>query len=451
MPKVLYLMRLLLALVMLMDISPFPTSPTATSLRRFRGAILLMEASTSDDIYAAMETKLIDKTRALEKLREKEKQIELKSIPKKSGNKASMTSSPQPLRSGTVASNNGDNGLIIFFPLVIGLFFAYKQERKFLKETNTSELIIKKSTMESELAGEAEPEQSQVQEKEDEYERDTTETGAVYSQVSTKFKYEAVEIEEDQAGDAVKGPVDFKAPELLEVGKKEEEMNTTQRSAEEDNSSTPDQLTAELAPVVSQEEANIVENIIRTAPKASEPKLVRTSEAVPQSSPLPTEPISPPSNESSASKKKSYRSRVKELSVQLAATGQAGLLCYGCLNLAYYTIATLLAWRTPFKTLLVSASTASGRTTAQTYKYVAGQLAATSAIVWFGSQATKIPRLLAALLLAPKLDKVLIKTQDKLSVGRQRLFAVGCIALWLVAFAFYGGLIVSSTTALLMA
>lgn len=94
---------------------------------------------------------------------------------------------------------------------------------------------------------------------------------------------------------------------------------------------------------------------------------------------------------------------------RLAAAGLAGLVAYGLLNTLYYTGAFLLCWFTVSKA-------PSGQGVAA----AAAAVAKTLAVVWAGSQVTKVPRAGAALLAVPAVDALLAFVRDRLRLGSKR-------------------------------
>ena len=84
-------------------------------------------------------------------------------------------------------------------------------------------------------------------------------------------------------------------------------------------------------------------------------------------------------------------------------------MAYGLCNTLYYTFAFLLIWFTVAKVPSGQGLAGSAKATAATF-----------ALVWAGSQISKIPRAAAALLAAPIVDVLLekVKTQFKLDSKR---------------------------------
>ena len=87
----------------------------------------------------------------------------------------------------------------------------------------------------------------------------------------------------------------------------------------------------------------------------------------------------------------------KSVKEKLGAAGLAGLAAYGLFNTLYYFLAFILVW----SRLRPSAVGGQG--------IIGACLTVTKmlAVVWAGSQVTKVPRLLAALSTAPFMDKLL--------------------------------------------
>lgn len=87
----------------------------------------------------------------------------------------------------------------------------------------------------------------------------------------------------------------------------------------------------------------------------------------------------------------------KSIKEKLGAAGLAGLAAYGLFNTLYYFLAFILVWSR------LGPSAVGG----QGIIGACVTVTKTLAVVWAGSQVTKVPRLLAALSTAPFMDKLL--------------------------------------------
>lgn len=121
---------------------------------------------------------------------------------------------------------------------------------------------------------------------------------------------------------------------------------------------------------------------------------------------------------------------------KLAATGLAGLAAYGIFNSLYYVAAFLIVW---FGVLTVPRG--------QGIVVAAAQCAKALAVIWAGSQVTKVPRAAAALLASPAVDMLLGALRDRLKLPSKKeafayvivpacftLFALamgGCVLCWM--------------------
>jgi len=128
------------------------------------------------------------------------------------------------------------------------------------------------------------------------------------------------------------------------------------------------------------------------------------------------------------------------LKAKLAAAGLSGVASYGIFNTLYYTIAFILVWygvaRVPKGQGIAVAAAAATKTLA---------------IVWAGSQVTKLPRAGAALLAAPAVDKLLsfLKHTFRLK-GKQQVFLYIIVpACWLTIACTMGGSILSGCNIIL--
>eukprot|EP00890_Picochlorum_soloecismus_P001108 jgi/Picsp_1/1999/NSC_05465-R1_hypothetical protein CHLNCDRAFT_135480 [Chlorella variabilis] len=87
----------------------------------------------------------------------------------------------------------------------------------------------------------------------------------------------------------------------------------------------------------------------------------------------------------------------KSIREKLGAAGLAGLAAYGLFNTLYYFLAFALVWSR------LGSKAAGGQGIIGACLTVTKTLA----VVWAGSQVTKVPRLLAALSASPLMDKLL--------------------------------------------
>lgn len=130
--------------------------------------------------------------------------------------------------------------------------------------------------------------------------------------------------------------------------------------------------------------------------------------------------------------------------------GSAGLLAYGVLNAAYYSLAvTLLWWHTGGGThgLPGSAATAAGAAAAATgVKATAQRFLKVLALAWAGSQVTKPFRAGGAVLLAPAMGRVMDSVQRRLGLKRRGdTVPILVAALLLVTGGVFGALILQGT------
>lgn len=117
-----------------------------------------------------------------------------------------------------------------------------------------------------------------------------------------------------------------------------------------------------------------------------------------------------------------------QLRERLSAAGLAGLVAYGLANTAYYTVAFLFVWLNVLKL--------------DRGRGLAGAAIAcvqTLALVWVGSQVTKVPRAAAALLAVPLVDGLLGSLRDRMKLETKldaflRVILPTCIAFALLLF-----------------
>lgn len=127
-----------------------------------------------------------------------------------------------------------------------------------------------------------------------------------------------------------------------------------------------------------------------------------------------------------------WRERTTRLREQLASYGVAGVVAYGLLNTAYYTVAFLFFWLCVAKVQPGMGLSATMRKFAEVF-----------ALTWAGSQVTKIPRAAGAIVIAPFIDRALEALQRKLGLQHKNQAAgivVGtCL---LMALALFGVVVV---------
>ena len=124
-------------------------------------------------------------------------------------------------------------------------------------------------------------------------------------------------------------------------------------------------------------------------------------------------------DDASSKKTQSYSSKTKSLMSQLQSYGMAGMTCYGILNTLYYTCAFSIAWS--FRTIPANLATGPA------FK-LAGEC---MALVWAGSQVTKLARLGLAVAGAPKIDTVIKRICEKTGWKYENVFfttVFGCLA-----------------------
>tara|TARA_B100000768_G_scaffold179960_1_gene198797 strand:+ start:15 stop:578 length:564 start_codon:yes stop_codon:yes gene_type:complete len=112
-----------------------------------------------------------------------------------------------------------------------------------------------------------------------------------------------------------------------------------------------------------------------------------------------------------------YNARVKDMASQIKALGLAGFTAYGIFNTAYYTLAFTTAWSIR--------SVPANIGIAATWR-IAGEV---MALVWAGSQVTKLARAGMALALAPKIDGFMNQWSEKWGKSKEFIFVgitLGC-------------------------
>ena len=127
------------------------------------------------------------------------------------------------------------------------------------------------------------------------------------------------------------------------------------------------------------------------------------------------------------------RDKAAQLAAELRTHGTAGVLAYGLLNTAYYSTAFVFVWTCVLKVPPGLGTAAAARRFAEVF-----------AVVWAGSQVTKLPRFGGALLLAPVASKLLGLVETRLpqsTRSRGVAFAVLVLGCLLVAAALFGAII----------
>lgn len=121
--------------------------------------------------------------------------------------------------------------------------------------------------------------------------------------------------------------------------------------------------------------------------------------------------------------------KAESISTRLAAAGLAGIVAYGIFNTLYYTVAFIMVFKL--------AKVPSGQGLAASAQATAKILA----VVWAGSQVTKLVRAGAALLAVPFVDALLsfIKRKFGLDSKRDAFLRVIFPACILVAVVLFGG------------
>lgn len=125
-----------------------------------------------------------------------------------------------------------------------------------------------------------------------------------------------------------------------------------------------------------------------------------------------------------------YNARAKDMASQIKALGLAGFTAYGIFNTAYYTLAFTAAWSIR--------SVPSNIGIAATWR-IAGEV---MALVWAGSQVTKLARAGMALALAPKIDGFMNRWSEKWGKSKEFIFVGITLGCFLGSAAFFAVLIV---------
>jgi hypothetical protein len=141
--------------------------------------------------------------------------------------------------------------------------------------------------------------------------------------------------------------------------------------------------------------------------------------------------------------------RIQDLQDKLGQSGRAGLLAYGILNCAYYISVTAIAWYVAItKYPLVIARSA---TFIQRAQFTVARLGSVAGTVWVGSQVTKIFRLSGAVAMAPFVDGIMAKFQERFKLpSRNAAFWLIVGILWASVAVFYSSLVLYGTSTLYM-
>ena len=126
-----------------------------------------------------------------------------------------------------------------------------------------------------------------------------------------------------------------------------------------------------------------------------------------------------------------YSRRVSALAAQVKDLGMAGMTAYGILNTLYYTLAFTTAWS--FRVIPANLSLAAAFR-------VAGEC---MALVWAGSQVTKIARLGLAVAGAPKMDHGIKSVCAKTGWAYRNVFSCVVFGCFLGSAAFFSMLVVA--------
>ncbi|KAK3268565.1 hypothetical protein CYMTET_22939 [Cymbomonas tetramitiformis] len=130
---------------------------------------------------------------------------------------------------------------------------------------------------------------------------------------------------------------------------------------------------------------------------------------------------------------KRYKDAAARISANLREMGMAGMVAYGLLNTLYYVIAFSIGW-TQF------ADVRRGVGIGEAVK----QFLQVMAMVWAGSQVTKLPRLACAAFMAPIVDKGAILVAERFNLqSKQSAFLATIAICLLVASVVFGGVVLT--------
>jgi len=134
---------------------------------------------------------------------------------------------------------------------------------------------------------------------------------------------------------------------------------------------------------------------------------------------------------------------IKNKSDQLKSAGRAGLVSYGFLNFAWYTIALILSWNKfgVSKGFINANFVEKSRVFA--LRHAVEKFLRVLSAVYVGSQLTKLPRLCLAVGLTPFGDRALKYTQRKFEVQEEKAFLIVTVFLFAVCFAVWSTVIFS--------
>ena len=134
---------------------------------------------------------------------------------------------------------------------------------------------------------------------------------------------------------------------------------------------------------------------------------------------------------------------MRSLRNELSAAGTGGLVAYGCTNCLYYTIATTIFWFSTPTTQAASSSVAV-LSLADKVQMVTSRLPKTIALVWAGSQITKVPRIAGSLSLTPFARKAINQVENTFAVPHKTAVALCSASLLTFTALFYVALVVFS-------
>lgn len=136
----------------------------------------------------------------------------------------------------------------------------------------------------------------------------------------------------------------------------------------------------------------------------------------------------------------SYKSKAKSLQQKLANAGTAGIAAYGFLNGVYYSSVMTVVWIASVKELKTSLSAV--QLLSQRTPIVLAHMSKVIALVWAGSQITKLFRLSGAIVLSPVADKVLNWITSKFNIqSNSKLLFYVTVSLLSPVIMYYGLLV----------
>ena len=130
----------------------------------------------------------------------------------------------------------------------------------------------------------------------------------------------------------------------------------------------------------------------------------------------------------------------EELKDALKNAGASGLIAYGMLNCAYYTVVTAVVW-------FITSSKVAMETTVKTgfmmkLKENLIRFPKVMVLVWAGSQATKVFRLSGSLIMTPWTSSLLKKIESKLNIPQSKVITLCSSALLAFTAVFYALLLI---------